>query len=421
MIVSVVNIFVILISAMVLYFSRRKYQNAAFLGIVLFDVGYVIPLIVELFLGKASVSSSYIGFVLSRSDVLTEVLYGIFVLIVESFFFIYLKKSKKFSLRITDIAIDVRNQLCKIPIVPVLAIILIVFLAVLIFFSPNPTLYYKDLGAFAMQKSSVTSMDLLYRNVVHLGDVTMLAILAILILKTIDKNNSVFYKVIRIAGIVLVTLANGKRTLTVFLVIALMMIDYLYKKKKKYMIINIVMAVMCISIYFIAYSYISGKYEYNTDWYAVISEYFFRNNSIKVVIYSTLHPDKLPILDYPGQTLLFDALFFIPRQFWASKPFPFPDYYTAAIFGFSHITNMGWNFQTNIYAEAIANMGLIAFVITPFFLLLICKKVNESKSIVEYLLGLSFVLLIQVFEFSDTLKIIFFMWVFFCIKRKIKI
>ena len=420
MLVSLINIFVIAFSGYVLFSSRKKSRDVAFYALALFDTVYVLPLLVELFLGKALVSSSYVGFVLSVNDEVTEILYGCFVIIVELFFFLFLKKSKPFSMPIATIAANIQNQLSKNTTVIFLSVVFLFAPLVLILLSPNPSLYLFDLGAFDMKKATVSAVDVVYRKAVHLGDFTTLAFISVIILKIVDKKNKPLYKMLRIFGIAIIAIANGKRTFVTFLIIVLTMLDFLYGKKKKYLLLNITVACICLASFFVAYAYVSGKYELNTNWYSVISEYFFRNNSVKVAIYSTLHPDKLRILDYPGQTLLFDVFFFVPRQLWASKPFPFPDYYTSAILGFSNLTTFGWNFQTNIYAEFVANLGFIAFFIAPAVILFMCKRVNESKGILEYILGAVFIILIQVFEFSDMLKVVLVAWLFMIFKKKIK-
>ena len=104
MLVSLINIFVIAFSGYVLFSSRKKSRDVAFYALALFDAVYVLPLLVELVLGKAPVSSTYVGFTLSVNDEVTEILYGCFVIIVELFFFIFLKKSKPFSMPIATIA-----------------------------------------------------------------------------------------------------------------------------------------------------------------------------------------------------------------------------------------------------------------------------------------------------------------------------
>lgn len=421
MLVSIINIFVIAFSGYVLFSSRKKSRDVAFYALALFDAVYVLPLLVELVLGKAPVSSTYVGFVLSVNDEITEILYGGFVIIVESFFFLFLKKSKPFSMPIATIASNIQNRLSKNAVVVFLSVLFLFAPLALILFSPNPSIYLFDLGAFDMEKAMVSVVDIVYRKVVHLDVFTTLAFVSVVILKIVDKNNKPLYKTLRILGIVIVAIANGKRTLVTFLIIVLTVLDFLYGKKKKYLFFNVTVACVCLASFFVTYAYVSGKYELNTNWYSVISEYFFRNNSVKVAIYSTINPDKLHILDYPGQTLLFDVFFFIPRQIWASKPFPFPDYYTSAILGFSNLTTFGWNFQTNIYAEFVANLGLCSFLIVPILLLCMCKKVNNSKGVLEYLLGAVFILFIQVFEFSDMLKIVLVLWLFLNFKKKLKL
>ena len=413
------NIIVLLLSVYIFFSTWEKRRNVAFYCLVLFDSVYVFPLLVEMVLGKPFQSSSYIGFVLSSNDDETALFYALFALFVELIFFVYLKRVTNEGFKIDDIIGKLQSSLFNKPVLTFFAVFVALSPILAIALAPNPSLYVIDVGAFSVENHSVSLIDVVYHNNI-VKKIALMAAIGVIVLKLTDKKNAPVYKFIRVIGIVLVALANGKRTLVSFLVITLILIDLLLKKKKKYIRFNAVVSCLFIAVYFVAYSYISGKYEYNTDWYSVVSEYFFRNNSVKVAIYSFLNPERLSILDYPGQTILFDFLFFIPRSIWPSKPFPFPDYYTSAIFGFNKVTSIGWNFQTNIYVESIANFGIIAFVLTPLYLLVICNLVNKSKNLFSYLFGLLYVLLIHVFEFSDMLKVFVVLWIFFMLKGKVR-
>lgn len=419
MLIDLINICLVLLTVLLIFPIWKKRRNVAFFCLILFDVAYVIPLLVEFFLGKPKFSSAYVGFVLSANDEATAFAYAFFILVVETCFFVYLNRSHDVSPEISDIALNIQERFCKNPLLIFFSIIIVLSPIVAIMLAPNMQLYLSDFGKLGMDQSDLSLVDIVYHKKIASKFVT-LAAFGVILLKIIDKKNFPAYKFLRVVGIILVALVNGKRTFVTFLVIFLVIMDFLLKKKKKYLRFNIAVSVVCVIVYFVAYSYISGKYEYNTDWYAVISEYFFRNNSVKVAIYSALNPEKLPILDYPGQTLLFDFLFFVPRSIWPTKPYPFPDYYTSAIFGFSTLTSIGWNFQTNIYAEWIANLGFFGFFITPVVLVIFCRIVNKSSGVVEYVLGAGFILLMHVFEFSDMLKVMLMVWLTLLLSRKFK-
>ena len=60
-----------------------------------------------------------------------------------------------------------------------------------------------------------------------------------------------------------------------------------------------------VAVYFYAYMYITDKISYNSDWYYEMQEYIFRSMHVRFSIYATLHPEKVHILDYPGQSMLY--------------------------------------------------------------------------------------------------------------------
>lgn len=151
----------------------------------------------------------------------------------------------------------------------------------------------------------------------------------------------------------------------------------------------------------------------------MISEYFFKSNAVKVAIYSNLHPSLLKVLDYPLQTIIYDLCYFIPRSIWDSKPYPYPDYYSSAVMGLSELTYFGWRFQTNIYAEFISNFNILGIFFAPLFILWMCKKMDQSKGILFKLLGLVLAISLQVFEYTDSNKVLMLVWTIILLKNEV--
>ncbi|WP_153522133.1 O-antigen polymerase [Companilactobacillus halodurans] len=411
------NFVCIAYSIIVLISSWNKRVFIPFLCLAVFDLLYVFPILIELILGDAH--TGYYGFILAQNDVATSIVYSIFVLTFEILFYIYIKsqakKNKKFYL-MESMAL-VRDKLSNSKMFLVLFGILLLIPIFGIIFAPNPADYFK-IGAFPMNRIMANSDEIAFNDNIA-KFCKYFGFLGIIGIKLYDKNHSFILLILRIVSLISVTLLDGKRTLFAFLILILFAIDFIFSKNKSRLILKGFFLAVVISLYFVLYSYVTGKYEYNTNWYSVISEYFFKGNAVKVAIYSVLHPDKLHILDYHFQTFYYDLFYFVPRNIWLSKPLTYPDYYSSAVFGFETVRNVGWYFQTNVFAEFISNIGIMGVFLGPLFILLLCNVVNNSKNLFSMMFGVSFIVLIELFEYSDLVKIVFLIWVILLVVTKL--
>ena len=400
----IINMICVLISIYIFIKIFNREISAAYICLVLFDVSFVVPLLIESILGTPYLR--YPGFELAKADWVTNLLYAFFVLAVEFMFYFHLRKKKKrmktFSL--TQKFVESRNVLAQNRMLGVISVFLMLLPLFVVLLAPTPTVYF-NIGAFAMKTVEVTTTEVMYHNEVALS-CRYIVLAGIVLSKICDVRGKKTLAYLRTISTVFLTLIDGKRTLYVFIIIILLAIDWLSAPKKKdKLIMKTVFIVAVAAIYFVAYAYITGKYEYNTDWYAVISEYFFRSNAVKAALFSLIHPEQIQILDYPFQTFLYDLFYFVPRSIWINKPYPYALYYSSAVYGYTTLTDIGWRFQAGWYAECISNLGLIGIIIGPWMVLKFCDLIDGSKSIISNVIGLFFILFIQVFEYSDMLKI----------------
>ena len=105
---------------------------------------------------------------------------------------------------------------------------------------------------------------------------------------------------------------------------------------------------------------------------------FTRDSDIRMALYAELEETAAPILDYRGQTLLFDALFFIPRTMWEDKPKPYYFYITSTALNGPRIYR-SWGITTTLLSEAIANMGWLGMLCGPLALVVIAS-IGYSRS-----------------------------------------
>lgn len=421
--IIILDILTLIISVIILFKVRKCKMNSILLGLLIFDIAYVIPILFQMFLGYPKIG--YYGFKLAIDDTLTCTVYDIFVIVVQLIYYQYIRKTKhkKEYKKIENINLieKVERKRLKLRKSKILFLASNFFMLAPVFawlFAPDPLIYFKGLGVFTMNNVTTTTIDYNYFiNVVKYCN--YIGAIAIILSKFIDINDNKILKINRGMVLVIITILNGKRTFFSFIILALLAIDMFSNKTQKEKMIRAIFTSIIVLGYFVIYAYVSGKSEYNSNWYSVISEYFFRGNTTKVAIYSVLNPNKLKILDYNGQSVLYNLLFFIPRSIWNGKPYQYPMYFTSGVFGFKELTTVGWYFQTGLYGEMISNFGLFGILIGPIFIRTIGKISDKSKSLIVTFLGTAFICFIQVFEYSDMFKVLFLLWVILAAKERV--
>ncbi len=417
----ILDIITILLCIIILMRLIKLKINIMYISLIIYDIAYVIPIFFNLFLGNPNIA--YTGFRLAINDSLTNIIYDIFIIVTECIFYYNIKKNQNLGKDKNDLIMNFnfkRERTSKKGTI----ILLFVFLSIIpifaILIAPNIKLYLVHLGSIIGAEGIYTEKDYIYKEKFAKWSYLVGAI-GVIGLKFSDTKNNIIMKLVRIFSIIAITLLNGKRTFATFIILILLFIDLIsYKTNRKKLVCLLSTAIVIIS-YFIFYSYVTGKYEYNTDWYSVFSEYFFRGNTVKVAIYSVLNPEKLKILDYTGQSMLYNVLYFIPRTVWNSKPYSYAQYFTIAVRELpKSINTIDWYFQVSYYGEMISNFGFVGIIVAPLALIFMTKKIEEIDNIYINILGMFFIAFIQVFEYSDMFKMILLFLILLSLKLKIK-
>lgn len=141
-----------------------------------------------------------------------------------------------------------------------------------------------------------------------------------------------------------------------------------------------------------------------------------RDAVTRQTIYAELHPDELQVLEYRGQSLLFDVAFFIPRRAWPGKPYPYAVYATSAMFDLPP-RDMGWGITTSWLEEAIANFGWLGMLLGPLVPALVCRIGDRQRSPFAGLLTVtvaSLLLILQLIAFMP----LFALWLLTVVRRR---
>lgn len=100
-----------------------------------------------------------------------------------------------------------------------------------------------------------------------------------------------------------------------------------------------------------------------------------RDHGLRMAIFSELNNE--PILEYRGQSFLFNLCLPVPRSYWADKPWPYATYFTSKAFCNHQLFVYPWQFTTSWLGECVANLGLYGLFFGPLSLVGLCR-INDN-------------------------------------------
>ena len=345
---------------------------------------------------------------LAMTDSKVDIIYDLVVIFFIIILFIYSNKISKNNITKSTFNKEILTKFKNVKFVLII-IVLLLFLGIL--FSPEPSIYLK-FSYFYTHTYNISDNIYIYHRTIINSLINLTFFLTILFYATkSSKSSSLTYFLVFI-----ITWINGKRTLFVFLLLAILAIDFLKcdKKNKKYikkLILKSIMFIIIIVSYFLIYNEITQKVSFSNG-YLQYTTYFSRMCNVKVAIYDMLN-GKI-ILKYPGESLLYNLLWFIPRSIWKNKPYPYYKYFTSYVFsGIYNGKISNSNFQVNMLSEFISNFGIIFGTIMSLILIIkIIKTSENSNNKITYFSGVGFVAIYMMYGFENIVRYIFLIWFF---------
>lgn len=329
---------------------------------IIFFLVFVLPIFLDILNGSPSYYD-FPGFRDSADDSKVNFFYNIFVIFISYFNWFFRGKN--------TININIKNEFKGFDI----ALVLIAILPLIaVLFSPDPS-YYSSYGI-----DKPTNIELVFfHSFISLLTNISVTICAYLIVR-MELRKLIF--IIFLGLIVLVDFwLNGKRAIVLIFVMVYAIFHWLKNKNIK--------SIFTIIILLIGFSLFNNWYQSTirdfdsevnkSEAYESLRIDYFRDQRIKMVIYSILYPENMKILEHTGQSFLFDLTFYIPRTMWEDKPYPYAVYFTSAMY-YAPIEDRGWGMTTSIYDELIANFGILGIIIFQISLLKVFKKVLRLDS-----------------------------------------
>ncbi len=266
--------------------------------------------------------------------------------------------------------------------------------------APNPSIFFQYAVSSSLSQN-LTEPDISYLSIVSLCTILSVVSAACIVMLAPKVNLTLLVSIF--PWCVAAIWINGKRTIVaIFLAMGLAILWQKGVLRGR----SLFAAGLLVTILFFAYStfYQSSLRDFGTDSsfaekYENIRVDYGRDSRIKMTIYAELHPDRMSILEYRGQSILFDVGIFIPRSLWPTKPLPYAQYFTSAMFE-QPPKIWGWGMTTSWLEESIANFGWFGLLLGPVVPALLCRIGDSFPSLPFRGLSLLIAVLLLAVQFS---------------------
>jgi hypothetical protein len=379
---------------------------------LVFYVLFALPLLYDLLFGLPSYLEEP-GFDFAQRDATVDVIYCLFAALVPIIWSRFLRKNKNRNFRSEDALARIR----KLRFVLVIALFLPI---VLIGWAPDPALYLTY--AFALTDNvgkTVTDVSQFHSYVTSASLVATIAAAGLVVGARRPWRCLMFITPFVAAAV----WVNGKRAIVAVAVVTILAALWLGGKLSRRKLLAVagasVLFVACFSIsYQLVVRDFGRSLGSSQDLYENVRVDFARDSRVKMAIFAELYPSSMSILDFRGQSLLFDATAYIPRRVWPGKPLTYQCYFTSAMIG-SSPQDWGWGMTTSIFDEGIANgswFGLLAATLVIGFL---CRLGDSCSDLLIFLLTALVASLLLAVELV-AIAPLFLIWLTMIIRAKIK-
>lgn len=388
--VSVIDIFTAFVSIIVLSKSIAKARSSArHLFYVLFFAVAVTPLILDYAIGFPNYFSwetglRLSGFVLSSEDAATRILYDVYLLI----FPLVLFNVRFKRLRMTELPIrDDENQKGRGALkrgVFVLLAFLAVFPILLVVLLPMPNELLIEWG---WRDSGLISIDTnpYYYSVEKLTYVGVVSSIMLVLNRRNDGKYNIF-SLFWLLFLYMNMCIESKRSIIFFAYIVA--VCYLMCTSSRKSFKRIGFAALIAIVLFVSFSvFVKINYRGYVDMEAIYTSLridFFRDDTIKMAIFSVLNPSRISILQYPFESYLLQIGYLFPLGFIGVPKMEYNLLFTCALQGVPLSTGLNY-MTTSMLDEVVSNFGIIGFVVAPIFSALLADLCDGRNPIVKTL------------------------------------
>lgn len=362
------------------------------------------------------------GFYLASRDIVTNYIYCAYMVFIPVFW-LFLSRMNKYNFVYSVQNVKEDNfkpsyikRLNKYSRTILFFMLISPFIAVLL--SPDPLIY---LNFSSIVRSQISSLYMEHQNTVSLFARFSVIAGAVFIAtakpRFFGKMPHIYILLVQLVFIFTSVWLQGKRALLaaacVFVILAFHYRGVLYGKKMFIAIGLALLVVLSYSFFFQSYTNRVSRTAYEN-----FRVDYGRDDVIKMTIFSEKNPQSIQILEHRGQSLLFYATFFVPRDLWPGKPMPYAQYFTSGIFK-TNPRFWGWGMTTSWLEEALANLGKAGFILGPLLIWLVCYLGDLRKNPILHMLTPLVACLLMAVEAIAFMPVIL-LWLLLLIQKKPK-
>lgn len=372
---------------------------------------FVLPILLDYLIGYPSYEyygHRMWGFIQSYNDAETRILYAFFVIFIQ-LVILYHKPIIRIKRKNSNTDIDtyVYNQDINKFVLPkkmeIILVIVSIIAPILCILLKKPQVIFQFGWREAGKFTEITKRG--FFSIIE--EWSYLGVLSSLILLMFDRKKKTAYnRFLKLLALLLLYFnlsIESKRSIIMFFLIMAVYI-FLLKNKKKNMfqmvftLMIFTSVALAISLYVkvVSRGYVGFDALYTTTRIDV-----FRDDTVKLVLYSLFNEKKIKVLSYPFESYIMQIgyLLFISLLSAVSsiniKRRGYDFYITAAVMGTGTFTDK-W-MTSSMYDEAIANFGLLGIIIIGLFLSYYLKYIDRLPKF-ESILWLSFLILYTMYS-----------------------
>lgn len=392
----------------------RKDCNAIHICLIVYYIMNCLPICVDLFADKENLMMNSTSIVYkAMTDYNVAIIYDVFCISTCYILYKFANKRKEIAFQNIYVPRALDSTTMRI----LLTLLMFVPLLSTVALAPNPNIYLTYCYFYTSAYNEIGVEYLYHNEVMH--KVLMVTFFVGLLKYYAKKKTTPLNCIDTYLCIFVIAWINQKRTTLLFFIIGILVIDFI---KQNHSSVKAFMrkTIIYLSLYFAYFVYYAIWVKpTGDDDYGTYRGYFSRLFNEKVAIYDILYDNKM--LEYIGQSVLFDLLWFVPRSFWPDKPAAYCKYFTAYA-----VTGNGskdywvpFNYQVNIWADWVSSFGLIGHYLALIFLVWFVCITQKSKRFYVKLCGLLFAILYLSFGFEGFICVMFLFLVFVLLKDKI--
>ena len=343
-----------------------------------------VPLLLDVIFGKPEYSL-FPGFYLASRDNTTSIIYCLYVSAVPIIWWLTGRGKRLIDDNSLDNTINTAAFVQRMK--PAIQLILFIFMLSPLFawmYSPEPEVYFRY-GAAVNDLFRFEAATKYHGDFMSLA--CFLSLLGVTGFLALQERIDILLIAFLLPWIILVFWLNSKRGIVAF---AIILIGYVFWQKGYLKGVRFVWAIILAVAIILSFSYfyqlqvrdISAESTDPVEFYDGIRIDYGRDAEIKMAIFAELYPEKMQILEYRGQSIVFNLTMVVPRAIWSEKPMAYAQYVTTTALMLPPTREMDWFVTTSWLEEAIANFSWVGMILGPILLSIICRLGDARKNVI---------------------------------------